>query len=282
MGPAYDEAGAPITVLTDRGPVRAPLVVDALGWRRVLAPAAEAAIQPPEAFLSRGLEVHPEGGADDLELWLDPKYVPAGYSWSFPAGDEVRVGVGSFDPRHHVKDPTLRLVDDLGREADGFQGNWIPHRLRPATGDGVFFVGDSAGHCLPLTAEGIRPAFHFGLALGRELRHVVEGRQTREQALARYASLSAQKDPAYRWLLRLQRLVGRVIPHRRTLEIALRAATPPGVGRRAWSAYLRTLSASAWDAAAPRSPAVARDAARERDEVEVPGAAPAETAAAHS
>jgi flavin-dependent dehydrogenase len=250
-GPAPAGPGGPVTVLTDRGPVRAPLVVDALGWRRVLAPASEAAIQPPEAFLSRGLEVHPGGRSDELALYLDPKYVPDGYSWSFPAGDEVRVGVGSFDPHHHVKDPTLRLVEDLGREPEGFQGNWIPHRLRPATGDGVFFVGDSAGHCLPLTAEGIRPAFHFGLALGRELRHVVEGRQTREQALRRYASLSAQKDPAYRWLLRLQRLVGRVIPRRRAMELALRATTPPSVGRRAWSAYLRTLSASAWAGAGP-------------------------------
>ena len=44
------------------------------------------------------------------------------------------------------------------------------------TEDGVFFVGDSAGHCLPLTAEGIRTALYFGLACGRELRGVVEGR----------------------------------------------------------------------------------------------------------
>ena len=29
-------AGPDVVVLTDRGPVRAPLVVDALGWRRVL------------------------------------------------------------------------------------------------------------------------------------------------------------------------------------------------------------------------------------------------------
>ncbi len=38
----------------------------------------------------------------------------------------------------------------------------------------VFFTGDSAGHCLPLTAEGIRTAIYFGLACGRELRAVVE------------------------------------------------------------------------------------------------------------
>ena len=47
----------------------------------------------------------------------------------------------------------------------------------------MFFAGDSAGHCLPLTAEGIRTALYFGLACGRELRAVLEGERTREQAL---------------------------------------------------------------------------------------------------
>ena len=43
-----------------------------------------------------------------------PKYVPPGYAWSFPAGDEVRVGVGSFDPRVHVKEPTVALSAESG------------------------------------------------------------------------------------------------------------------------------------------------------------------------
>jgi len=195
-------------VHTDRGDLRAPLVVDALGWRRVLG--ADMAVQPPDARLSRGLEVHPDGRGDDLELWIDPAYVRAGYSWRFPAGDELRIGVGSFEPRDHVKEPTVRLAEDLGADAERFQGNWIPHRLRDATNDGIFFAGDSAGHCLPLTAEGIRTALYFGLACGRELRHVVDGRQSREQALERYGAFSADHAMAFRWLLGLQHGVGRI------------------------------------------------------------------------
>src|SRR5881398_2645257 len=119
-------------VATDRGELRAPLVVDALGWRRVLG--AGANVQPPEARLSRGLEVPP-----------------------------VR-----------------------------FQGNWIPHRLRGAVDARTFFVGDSAGHCLPTTAEGIRPALYFGLACGRELRAVADGRRDGAEAMARYAAFSRE------------------------------------------------------------------------------------------
>jgi flavin-dependent dehydrogenase len=193
------------TVHTDRGDVSAPLIVDALGWRRVLS--ERTAIQPPEALLSRGLEVHPAGTGTEFEVVLVDDYITSGYGWSFPAGDEVRVGVGSFDPRVHVKQPTLRLVSDLQREPDGYQGNWIPHWLRDATEDGIFFAGDSAGHCLPLTAEGIRTALYFGLAVGRELRAVVEGRQDAGTALRRYHEFSEEHRWIFRWLLRGQRTI---------------------------------------------------------------------------
>ena len=162
-----------------------------------------------------------------MELWLDAGYVRAGYSWSFPAGDELRVGVGSFWPSHHVKEPTVRLAGDLGLPARGYQGNWIPHQLRRATEDGVFFVGDSAGHCLPLTAEGIRTALYFGLACGRELRAVLDGRRTREQALARYAAFSDAHARKFRWLLAVQRAIGPDHPEPRRHRGRARLREPP-------------------------------------------------------
>ena len=207
------------TVHTDRGDIKATHVVDALGWRRILG--AGENIQPPDALLSRGLEVHPNRSGTDMEIWIDRSYVPAGYGWSFPAGQEVRIGVGSFDPRFHVREPTERLADDLHAPAVRYQGNWIPHALRDAAEDGVYFVGDSAGHCLPLTAEGIRTALYFGLAAGRELRTVLDGRRTAPEALTSYAAFSASHAAAYRWMLRVQRLIPRIAP--RLLSRSLRA-----------------------------------------------------------
>ncbi len=154
--------------------------------------------------------MHPAGTGNDLEIWIDRRYVPAGYGWSFPARDELRIGIGSFDPRFHVKDTTVLLTEDLGKAPNEYQGNWIPHKLRHATEGGVFFVGDSAGHCLPLTAEGIRTALHFGIALGSELRGVVEGSRTREQAEAAYASFNDSHERRFRWMLRVQRLLPRI------------------------------------------------------------------------
>jgi digeranylgeranylglycerophospholipid reductase len=217
-GRAGGSAGDVVTVETDRGELSAPLVVDALGWRRVLGQG----YQPPDAPLSRGLEVHPGGHSGHLEIWIDRSIVPAGYGWSFPAREEVRVGVGSFDPSFHVKEPTVDLAERLDRDVVRYQGNWIPHKLRDGAEANVFFVGDSAGHCLPLTAEGIRTAFYFGIALGRELRRVIEARATRETALRRYEVFCARHEWHFRWMLRAQRLIPRVPP--RMLAAALQPA----------------------------------------------------------
>jgi len=199
-----------IAIDTDRGVITAPLVVDALGWRRMLA--SGDGYQPPDAPLSRGLEVHPHGSGEDLEIWIDRRYVPAGYGWSFPARDELRIGVGSFDPRFHVRETTELLAEDLGSERVRYQGNWIPHKLRKGTEGGIFFAGDSAGHCLPLSAEGIRTALYFGIALGRELRGVLEGWQDREAAASRYAAFNDSHEWKFRWMLRVQKLVPKIPP----------------------------------------------------------------------
>ena len=218
--------GAAVAVDTDRGTITAPLVVDAMGWKRVLA--SDSTFQPPDAPLSRGLEVHPKGRNENLEVWIDRKYVPEGYGWSFPAGDELRIGVGSFDPRFHVRETTELLATDVGAESVGWQGNWIPHKLRDGTDDGVFFAGDSAGHCLPLTAEGIRPALYFGAALGLELRAVAEGRQNRESALSSYHGFNAAHERQFRWLLNSQKMLPKIPPRLVKPLLASSFAGPSG------------------------------------------------------
>ena len=213
------------TVHTDRGELTAPLIVDALGWRRVLGPGDN--VQPPDAPISRGLEVHPHGSGVDLDCWIDRSVVRYGYAWSVPAGGEQRVGVGSYEPRHHVKEPTKEMARRLDVDAVRYQGNWFPHALRPAAEDGVFFAGDSAGHCLPLSGEGIRTAFHFGIACGRELRAVLAGDKTRQQALEAYGEFSAAHARSFRIMGRLQRWVPALPPRALTALIALAGRRRP-------------------------------------------------------
>jgi menaquinone-9 beta-reductase len=194
--------------------------------------------QPPEAPLSRGLEVHPHAGGegDALDVWVERSLVRRGYGWRVPAGDEARIGVGSYEPRDHVKEPTVALAGRLDAEPERFQGNWFPHRLRRAVEDGVFCVGDSAGHCFPLSGEGIRTALYFGVACGRELDAVLAGRHDRDEALRRYAAFHDGHARAFRRALRLQRLVPALPP--RALAALLRALAPQPLVDRAFGWYL--------------------------------------------
>ena len=143
---------------------------------------------------------------------------------------------------------------------DGYQGNWIPHRIRPATEDGIFFAGDSAGHCLPLTAEGIRTAFYFGIALGRELRAVVDGRQDRAAALERYHAFSG----AHRWKYESIYLAQQSIRHLhgRPLDTLTRVFARRKVSRWAFQHYLEIAPPQYAVPAPPtRAPVISRAAA---------------------
>jgi menaquinone-9 beta-reductase len=211
-------AGEPISIVTDRGVLNAPLVVDALGWRRLL---GRSGYQPPEAPLSRGLEVHPTGQSEDLDVWIERSLVRRGYGWRVPAAGEARVGVASYAPADHVRRPTVELAERLQLEAVRYQGNWFPHRLRPAAEDSIFFVGDSAGHCFPLSGEGIRTAFYFGIACGRELTAVLDQRRSRAEALVRYGSFSAGHARAFALAGHLQRMIPALPPRLLTCGLRL-------------------------------------------------------------
>ena len=89
---------------------------------------------------------------------------------------ERRVGVGSYEPRHHVKEPTREMARRLETEAVRYQGNWFPHELRPAAEDGVFFVGDAAGPLHPAVGRGDPHRLLLrDRAAGREIRAVLAG-----------------------------------------------------------------------------------------------------------
>ena len=209
MGRSTEDDGDESTVETDRGLVCAPLVVDALGWRRILA--ADDGFQPLDAPLTRALEVHPHETGDDLEVWVDRRYVPAGYGWSLPrrrraADRRLLLRAARSRPRW-----THLLAADLRRRAGSLSGQLDPARAASRRSRAnVFFAGDSAGQCLPLTAEGIRTALYFGIAVGRELRAVIEGRRSREEASARYAEFVRSHRRGFRLLLFVQRLIPRI------------------------------------------------------------------------
>src|ERR671911_344571 len=152
----------------------------------------------------------------------------------------IASSAGSSSPKRTPASKSQRspveLATRLAREPVRYQGNWFPHRLRRAAQNGVFFAGDSAGHCFPLSGEGIRTAFYFGIACGRELRSVLSGDRSRDEALRSYASFSASHRRAFGLALGLQWLVPR-LPSR-MLTFGLRALARQALVDRAFGWYL--------------------------------------------
>ena len=136
--------------------------------------------------MSFGLETHTGYSGDALYFWANPRRYREGIAWLFPVGNGSRVGLGSYAGSSKLKGPLERFVDDLSAAPTAYHGTFFPSRLRQATTGKVFVVGDAAGQCLPLTAEGIRPALFFGLACGGIIQRVLEGALTLEEGLEAY------------------------------------------------------------------------------------------------
>jgi flavin-dependent dehydrogenase len=241
------EAGA-TAVLTDGASVEGRLAVDASGWRAVLAQSIDGDF-PVRSQVTYGLEM-PATGWDDpgLHFYFDSRVRADGYGWSFPAGAVARAGVLSYVAPDGVRTSTEQFLAAEGMRGSHYHGGYLTAGLRPAVAGPVFLVGDSAGHCLPLTGEGIRPAVFFGQHLSALLNGVLEGRRTRFEAAATYIGL--QNEHARRYALL------------RSLQTALRGWPDPPMGPflRAYAGQgrlYRWLSRLYWELAAPILPAPA-------------------------
>ena len=202
-------------------------LIDASGWRRVLDPAGATEGRDPRLVI--GTEDHVPTAlapqADGFGFYLEKSLLRSGYGWSFAAGDHVRAGVGSF-----IKEPLqpamakLRTRDDLGpgREHHGGAIACVP---RPPVDGRVLFAGDAAGHALPITLEGIRPAVFFGAGAGRLVHAALSGALTADEARRRYRALHERHLGGYARLNRIQRLY-RYLP-----EPVLRRLVTRGVGQ---------------------------------------------------
>ena len=216
----------------------APLIVDALGWRRVLGAGRERAAAR-RAHLAR------PGGPSRTRAAATPtstsgstaRSIRSGYAWSVPAGDEQRVGVGSYEPRDHVKEPTRDDRRPARRGAGALPGQLVPARAA-ARGRGRRVLRRRQRRAL-------LPAVGRGDPDGVLLRDRVRARAaaacsaasaTRAEALRRYGAFSASHARAFAIALRLQRLVPALPP--RVLTALLAVLGRERLCRRAFAWYL--------------------------------------------
>lgn len=200
-------------VTTDKGPITARYFLDATGWRAALA----SAIRP--GFIDRGrltvgIEVTVPHRTDAMHFYVNREIVRWGYGWIFPYADECRVGIGAFDNPKGVPDMLRDFLRRLGMPDDlrtmERTGGLLPWHQRPAVIGSLWLLGDAAGHCLPLTGEGIRFAFQDGDAAGRLLARVLAGGMTWEEASEAYAGTVARHRLRVGTFTRVQEFVRHV------------------------------------------------------------------------
>ena len=241
-------------VLTDRGELSAPLVVDALGWRRVLGARRLPAAGGAAVARARGAPRRRRRAT--WTCGSSARWCATAMAGACRRAGEQRVGVGSYEPRDHVREPTVELArgSTARRSATRATGSLTGCAPRPRT-------ACSSSATRPATASrsraraSARPSTSGSPAdASCAACSTVAGRAS--EALRRYAAFSASHARAYGLALRLQWLVPRLPP--RLLTLGLRAF---GRGRwvdRAFGWYLDQASPSY--AAAPTGPAVAASA----------------------
>lgn len=195
-------------VVTNRGRFRAAILVDASGWRGVLANSVCPGYTPRER-MSYGIETVAPRKGQNLCFWYDPNLVPEGVAWFFPIGHSSRIGVASYAGDGHLRPHLDIFLDSLGLAKANIHGGYFPWSLREPTFGELFIVGDAAGQCLPLTGEGIRPALYFGQACGRIIQKILEGKLSLGLGLEEYRAFVHDHRGVYRLLGFLQQLLMR-------------------------------------------------------------------------
>ena len=195
-------------VTTTQGEFEARVMIDATGWRAALATNSQRQAES-RAGRSFGVETNLPIRGRGLHFYYDPPLIGSHVvGWAFPAGATARIGVGSYRGRSQLNRPLSRLVQaHFGDVPDGRHGGYFTSQRLPAVTGDVFRVGDAAGHCLPLTGEGIRPALCFGARLGRLVQGVLSEDWSEAEARLRYQSLINRHVVPHRLLLAAQKVL---------------------------------------------------------------------------
>ncbi len=172
-------------VMTDKGEFKATCLIDASGWRAVLASSVESDFVDFSS-MSFGIETTVNYQAEGLHFWMDPGVIKGGVGWLLPCGSQARVGVGSYIGETGLRKTLSSFLSEFGFPLAEVHGGFFPWRLRKSNVGKVFLVGDTAGQCEPLTGEGIRPAIYFGLKCGEIVQQVIDGEISLEAGLQNY------------------------------------------------------------------------------------------------
>ncbi len=139
------------------------------------------------------------GGVNDF--YYGSEFSPHGYAWVFPRGRETVVGTGGLVA--NVRNSEKRLTDYLDymvnetepartelASAEIFKRDaaMLPLAgvVRPSFDEGIMLAGDAAGHCSPITGEGIYYSMVGGKLAGETAIDAIKRNDLSKKQLGRY------------------------------------------------------------------------------------------------
>lgn len=192
-------------VLTDKGDFESECIVDATGWPAVLASSIKKDIVKKDDR-SFGMETLPAYKNKRIEIWVNPKLMPKGVTWIFPCGEFSRMGIASYLGKTNVKEGLENFLKKFDLKiTNELHGGFFPHSFRAPVIGNVFLVGDSAGQCLPLTGEGIRPSIYFGVQCARIIQQIIDGKKTLKEGQEEYRAFVLRKKKYFTFLSIIER-----------------------------------------------------------------------------
>jgi flavin-dependent dehydrogenase len=200
-------------VETSQGRFTAKCIVDASGWRAILASSLSPGFSQ-STTMNFGIEtIRPISAlheSDRLHFWFDKNHLDGALGWVFPRGDTASYGIGSYQGAKPLNNLLNQFTDLFNVRPEGIHGSYFPSGLRRATVGPIFLVGDAAGMCLGFTGEGIRPAMFFGESCGQILRQVLADEISLDEGLAEYNTFVEERRLFFDILLTAQKLLIRL------------------------------------------------------------------------
>ena len=137
------------------------------------------------------------------DFYYGSEFSPRGYAWHFPRGTESVIGTGGIvekareskmrafeylDNLVNSTDPTATELSNAGFKIVKKESALMPLAgiVTPSYGKRILLAGDAAGHCSPITGEGI----HYAMLAGQEAAKVaadcIKKKTFDDRALSRY------------------------------------------------------------------------------------------------
>jgi digeranylgeranylglycerophospholipid reductase len=158
----------------------------------------------PNERMGYAIQYHLEGSKIELEsndFYYGSEFSPGGYAWVFPRNESVVAGSGGLVERIRAeKSQITKYLDYLVTvglpakfDLEGLQVVKQEAALMPLAGifkpsftDRVLLVGDAAGHCSPISGEGIHYAMRAGRFAGEAVARALLGKQVNPQYFIEY------------------------------------------------------------------------------------------------